>query len=142
MPASLIIYYLMQNTRIHVMVGIIMNQNGEFCLSLRPKHVHLGGLWEFPGGKLEPNESPLAGLKRELHEELGISVLNAKPFMSFPHDYPVHKVFLDFWLVDHFEGMPQGKEGQEVRWVKKEDLLQYDTPIASRPVIDALIKEE
>lgn len=126
--------------RIYVMIGIITNPQGQFCLSQRPNHVHLGGLWEFPGGKLETGELPFAGLKRELYEELGIEVLSAKPFMSFPYDYPKKKVFLDFWLVDQFNNEPHGKEGQPVKWLNIEEITQYETPIASHPVIEALVK--
>lgn len=126
--------------RIYVMIGIITNSQGQFCLSQRPDHVHLGGLWEFPGGKLEIGETPLEGLKRELHEELSIEVLSAKPFMRFPYDYPKTKVFLDFWLVDQFNNEPHGKEGQPVRWLNAEELTQYETPAASHPVIEALVK--
>lgn len=124
--------------KIHVVIGIIVNNEGLFCLSQRPLHVHLGGLWEFPGGKLEKGETPFAGLKRELFEELGIEVISARPFMGFPYDYSSHQVYLDFWLVDQFNGEPHGKEGQPVVWLSRTDLLQYETPAANRPVIDAL----
>ncbi len=128
----------LSDDRIAVVIGIVMNPAGEFCLAERPSHVHLGGLWEFPGGKLEKDEKPLAGLKRELHEELGIEVMSARPFMTFPYDYATHKVDLDFWLVEAFKGEAHGKEGQKVHWVKKADLLKYNVPNASLPVIEAL----
>lgn len=130
----------MQNDRTYVVVGIIQNQEGKLCIAQRPAHVHLAGLWEFPGGKLEANEDPFDGLKRELFEELGITVLNAKPYMAFDYDYPEKKVFLDFWLVDHFEGEAHGKEGQPVRWIQRHELKNYETPIACASVIDTLMK--
>jgi 8-oxo-dGTP diphosphatase len=132
----------MQTERTHVVVGVIVNNEGKFCLALRPAHVHLGGFWEFPGGKLEQGESSLDGLKRELFEELGIEVLSAKAFMSLPYDYPTKQVYLDFWLVDAFKGEPYGKEGQPVKWLTKAELLSHKTPPACQPVVDALTRQE
>ena len=125
-------------SRIHVAIGIIVNETGQFLFSQRPMHIHLGGLWEFPGGKIEPGETPFAALKRELFEEIDIKVINATAFMQFPFDYPELSVLLDFWQVTHFEGKPHGKEGQILRWLRLSELDQYPTPLASAPVMKAL----
>ncbi|MCX7122286.1 MAG: 8-oxo-dGTP diphosphatase MutT [Gammaproteobacteria bacterium] len=131
----------MSEKRLHIIIGILQNDQHEFCLAQRPAHVHLGGLWEFSGGKLEPGETPFEGLKRELAEELGIEVICAEPYLAFPYDYPTHKVYLDFWRVIEFKGKPHGHEGQPIRWVKKSDLTHYDTPEASQSLIDKLLSE-
>ena len=131
----------MSDNRLHIIIGILQNQQGEFCLAQRPAHVHLGGLWEFSGGKLEPGEQAFEGLKRELAEELGIEVIRAEPYLAFPYDYPKHKVYLDFWRVTEFKGEPHGHEGQPVRWVSQADLPKYQTPEASGPLIQKLLSE-
>ncbi|MDF2939581.1 MAG: hypothetical protein K0R66_223 [Gammaproteobacteria bacterium] len=125
--------------RLHVVVGIIINHNKECCIAKRAKHVHLGGLWEFPGGKVESNETAQAALTRELYEELGIMVEQAKSFTQIPHDYEDRKVLLDFWLVTAFKGEPKGKEGQPVKWVSLQELKNYEFPEANKPIISKLL---
>lgn len=126
--------------RLHVVIGIIKNTNNEFCIAKRAQHVHLGGFWEFPGGKVEPHEEAKAALGRELNEELGIHMLKATPFMQIPYDYEDRQVFLDFWLVTHFTGEPKGREGQPVKWVRLEQLQEYEFPEANNLVIAHLLK--
>jgi 8-oxo-dGTP diphosphatase len=127
-------------SRIHVVIGVLKDSANNILLSLRPKHKHLGNHWEFPGGKLEARETPLAALKREYFEEVGVEVKAAEPLMQFPYDYPHKQVFLDFWLITDFSGTPHGKEGQTVRWVPIQTLPDYRLPEANQPVIDLLIK--
>ena len=97
----------------------------------------MAGWWEFPGGKREPEEAPLAALRRELHEELGIEVLEAAPWFELVHDYPDKSVRLDIWRVDRYGGEVAGREGQALRWVTIEELpelalLEADWPIVER----------
>ncbi|MDF2691412.1 MAG: mutT [Gammaproteobacteria bacterium] len=127
--------------RLHVVIGIIINANQECCIAKRAKHVHLGGLWEFPGGKVELNEAAELALKRELFEELGIIVEQAEAFMQLPFDYEDRKVLLDFWLIKKFKGEAKGKEGQPVKWVSLEQLQNYEFPEANKPIIKRLLSE-
>lgn len=131
------------NTRpVHVLAGIILNNKNEVFLAKRAKHQHQGDLWEFPGGKKEAGEKELQALRRELAEELGIDVLTASPFKKISHLYSDKAVLLDFWLVDSFNGEPQGLEGQLVRWVPVNDLRDYHFPAANQPIVDMLLSAE
>ncbi len=123
--------------RIHVMAAVIRDHAGRILIARRPDHAHQGGLWEFPGGKLEAGESRLAGLERELLEELGISVEQARPLLDIRHDYPDKQVRLDVWLVDDFTGEPHGAEGQPIRWVLPDELNHYAFPAANAPIVTA-----
>lgn len=124
-------------TPIHVVAGVIVNQAGEVLLALRPKDKHQGGLWEFPGGKVEPGEAALVALKRELQEELGIAVTQARPLIRLQHRYPDKAVVLDVWRVDAFDGVAHGREGQAVEWVAPEQLPLRAFPAANRPIVTA-----
>ena len=123
--------------RIHVAAGIIL-QGDKVLLAKRPSHVHMGGLWEFPGGKLEANESLTDALARELKEEIGIDVSACEPFMQVSHDYPDKQVLLDFCKVTEFTGEPKGLEQQQVSWVPLIQLSDYAFPEANLPVVKAL----
>jgi 8-oxo-dGTP diphosphatase len=106
----------------------------------RHDDAHQGGLWEFPGGKLEPGESPLQGLGRELEEEIGILVLAASPLVRVHHDYPERAVLLDVWHVTRWRGEPRGAEGQPLRWMQVTEMQPSAFPPADGPVIDALLE--
>ncbi|MDZ4262606.1 MAG: Nudix family hydrolase [Pseudomonadota bacterium] len=122
---------------IHVVAGVIVNQAGEVLLALRPKEKHQGGLWEFPGGKVELGEAALAALKRELQEELGIAVTQARPLIRVQHSYPDKAVLLDVWRVEAFDGVAHGREGQAVEWVAPEQLPLRAFPAANHPIVTA-----
>jgi len=123
---------------VHVMVAVVQNPQGEILLALRPKEAHQGGFWEFPGGKLEPDETPVQGLARELREELAIEPLASEPLTRISHDYGDKAVLLDVYRVDAYSGEPRGNEGQQIRWVAPEDLSHYEFPAANRDIIDWL----
>jgi 8-oxo-dGTP diphosphatase len=123
---------------LHVAVAAIVNSRGQVLVSLRPGHVHQGGLWEFPGGKLEPGESVRDALQREIHEELGISIVHQRPLIRIPYRYPDRSVLLDVWKVDAFHGEPHGKEGQPIEWVAIDSLCNGNFPAANQPIIRAL----
>lgn len=125
-------------SEVHVAVAIIINKFNEVLISLRPDHVHQGGFWEFPGGKLEKNESVFDALKREISEELDILVLQAKPYKIIRHDYSDKKVVLDVWLVSDFKGEARGAEGQQIKWIDIKDLKPEIFPVANRSIIKAL----
>jgi 8-oxo-dGTP diphosphatase len=122
---------------IHVVAGILMNGEQIF-LSRRRPDAHQGGKWEFPGGKLNPHETPYAGLVRELKEELGIDVQAARPFVRVSHTYPDINVLLDVWRVSQYRGEPLGRESQEVEWFAVEDLRPSEFPEADRPILRRL----
>lgn len=121
-----------------VVVGVVVNGKGEILLAQRAGHQHLAGLWEFPGGKLEPSELPLVGLWRELKEELGIDLISAEPLIQIHHQYPDKSVLLDVYTVTQFAGEPFGREGQPLAWVNKADLEQFPLPEANLPIVKAL----
>ena len=123
--------------RIHVIAAVIRDAQGRVLIAKRPDHAHQGGLWEFPGGKLEADESRFAGLVRELQEELGIRVTEARPLLDIRHDYPDKSVRLDVWLVTGFDGEAHGAEGQPVRWVAAAELNDYAFPAANAPIVQA-----
>ena len=135
--------------RIHVVAAVIVgstltgNQEQIF-ISRRPDHLHQGGFWEFPGGKVEEGESAESALARELFEELDIRLDAIEPYMQIEHDYPDKKVFLDIWQVNRFTGTARGKEGQKCCWVSLEQLLQkepqrlFDFPAANQPILERL----
>ncbi|WP_048308321.1 Nudix family hydrolase [Halomonas sp. PR-M31] len=126
--------------RVHVAAAAIFSSDGqEVLLARRPSIVDQGGLWEFPGGKLAPFETGFEALKRELHEELGITIKKAQPLIRVPHEYPDKHVLLDVWQVHAFEGEPYGREGQAVRWVRLEDLYNYAFPAANLPILRAVM---
>jgi 8-oxo-dGTP diphosphatase len=122
---------------LHVVAAVIRGDDGRLLLSRRLAHVDQGGLWEFPGGKLQAGEAREAGLARELHEELGIEVARALPLMQVRHRYPTRSVLLDVFVVDRWRGAPQGREGQEVRWFEAWQLPGLEFPAANLPLVTA-----
>jgi 8-oxo-dGTP diphosphatase len=124
-------------TPLQVAVGVIKNASGHVLLSLRPDNLHQGGLWEFPGGKVEAFESVEQALIRELNEELSINVRSFYPLITVNHDYPDRSVRLQVFVVTDFSGEAKGCQGQEVNWVAVDKLYRYDFPAANRPIITA-----
>ena len=123
---------------LHVAVAVILDFEGRVLLSRRLKGTHLEGLWEFPGGKLEPGESLADGLVREIDEELGITVESHRPLIRVRHSYAERDVLLDVHMVEQWSGKPQGREGQEVAWVAPGEIGSYQLPPADLPIVTAL----
>ena len=124
---------------IHVVAAVIYAPAGDHILiARRPAHLHQGGLWEFPGGKVNGDETAFTALQRELREELAIVVKAALPLMEVSHRYPEKAVFLDIWEVREFSGEPRGNEGQEIAWVKIRELGSYSFPEANSGIVSAL----
>lgn len=122
---------------ITVAAGVLRDTAGRILIARRPPGGHVGGFWEFPGGKLQPGESPAAALARELAEEIGVRVEAATPFMTYRHNYPERSVELHVFLVERYTGEPRGVEGQPLRWVAVDEfptagLLEADLPIAEK----------
>ena len=128
--------------KIKVVAAAIFSPSGDqLFVARRLKGTHQGGLWEFPGGKVEADEVPKQALYRELKEELNISVTSCSPLIKLSHDYGDKVVELDVYRVDTFEGHEHGAEGQETQWIKLKDINQLKFPEANKPIIDLLLKE-
>ncbi len=123
---------------IQVVAGVIRDTRGRVLIQRRDPHAHQGGLWEFPGGKLEPGESVQSALRRELDEELGITVERARPLIRVRHAYPERRVLLDVWCVERYRGAVEPRLGQPLDWVAPEALRAEAFPAADRPVLAAL----
>lgn len=128
----------MSSGAVHVVVGVILNDAGEVLVTRRSSDVHQGGLWEFPGGKVENRESNRTALQREIFEELGLVIRKSRPFIKLHYQYPDKAVVLDVWLIERWSGEPYGKEGQPVNWVPVDKLTGIDFPPANEVIIRAL----
>ncbi len=122
---------------IKVVAGIII-KDGQALIAKRPIDKHKGGYWEFPGGKIEAQESPQIALARELTEELNIQVKQSDFFSQVEFHYPEKTVLLDFFLVTEFDGEPKGLEGQQICWVPTKDLSNYQFPEANQKIVERL----
>lgn len=122
---------------LQVAVGVVKNPEGKILISLRHAALHQGGLWEFPGGKIEASETADSALARELKEELNISVTAATPLITINHQYPDRSVQLNVFSVDQFSGEAKSCEGQPFKWVTPAELDHYTFPAANRPIITA-----
>lgn len=122
---------------LHVAAAVIEDQAGRILLARRPDHLHQGGLWEFPGGKVESGEDVRRALVRELEEEVGIIITHAAPLIRIPYAYPEKKVLLDVWRVTAFDNVAYGAEGQVIEWVEPGRLRDYDFPAANWPIVTA-----
>lgn len=119
---------------VEVAAAVLLRPNGEFLLAQRPPRTVYAGYWEFPGGKIEPGETPDQGLRRELHEELGIHVGQSYPWLMQTFTYPHATVRLHFFRVTTWHGEPHGREGQRLAWqqpgaIEVAPLLPANTPV-------------
>ena len=125
---------------IHVAVGLVLDNDRVF-VAQRDQNAHQGGLWEFPGGKVDAGETVEAALSRELNEELGIFVDYAEPVMQIKHDYTDRIVLLDVWQIARYRGEPSGCEGQPVKWLAINELLAEQFPAANQAIVDWLVRQ-
>ena len=123
---------------VHVVAGVITDVRGRVLLARRTVGRDLAGSWEFPGGKVEPGESPAAALARELCEELGIQAEVGTPLIRVPQRMPHKRIVLDVHRVAAHRGRVRGLDGQALAWVPMEKLSGYPMPPADRPVVAAL----
>lgn len=128
--------------RIHIVAGIILSADHQAVyITKRPNDKHKGGLWEFPGGKVELGENISTAMARELDEEIGIQVVTQSPFEHFAFDYPDKSLTFDFIVIREFRGAPYGKEGQLGQWVPIAQLDQFAFPEANQPIVQRVMKE-
>lgn len=127
-----------QHRVIWVAVGVVRDADGRYCICQRHARQHQGGKWEFPGGKVEADETLPQALARELKEEIGIAVEACEPLLEIFHDYGDKQVLLDVWLVSRFSGQAQGLEGQPLRWVSVAELADYVFPEANQAIVTHL----
>ncbi|QUM82773.1 8-oxo-dGTP diphosphatase MutT [Moritella sp. 5] len=125
---------------VHVAAGIIIRGQQVF-ISRRSSAQHQGDKWEFPGGKVESDESVLEALTRELKEEVDLDVMNAQAFHQLEFDYGDKIVQLDFYLVDKFEGVGKGLEGQQTAWINISELADYNFPAANQVIVEMLMTQ-
>ena len=130
----------MPTTEVKVAAGVI-ERDGQVLVTQRAAKAHQGGLWEFPGGKLESGESAEQALVRELAEELNIRVTQQSPLIEIAHDYGDKQVRLFVFVVHDFEGEPQGLEGQPMQWVAAAELNRLSFPAANLPIIQAYLDQ-
>lgn len=126
------------STIIHVAAGVLYDDRGRVLVQRRPDHAHVGGTWEFPGGKADTGEGREAALGRELREELGVEVRKARPLIQVRHAYPEKTVLLDVWRIERFDRIPEPLEKQPLKWVSPETLPTLEMPPADRPIVNAV----
>ncbi|HET7222376.1 MAG TPA: Nudix family hydrolase [Rhodanobacteraceae bacterium] len=123
---------------LEVAAGILTDSQGRVLLMRRLPGKHLAGLWEFPGGKVEPGETVERALIRELDEELGIEVLASVPLISLPWRYPEKSVRLHALRITEWRGEPRAREGHPLRWTALRDMDVAAMPPADAPIVAAL----
>lgn len=131
----------MSKPTIQVAAGIIRNEFGQIYLTRRQNSKDFAESLEFPGGKIEADETPETALKRELEEELGIHVLSAFPYEHFVFDYPTKTIEFFFYLVEEWVGEPFGREGQEGFWAEQSALEEEQFPPANLELVRKLKAE-
>jgi len=121
---------------------VLVDADDRILLAQRPEGKSMAGLWEFPGGKVEPGETPEAALVRELDEELGISTKNSclAPFTFASHSYPKFHLLMPLYVCRIWDGTPEPREGQQLAWVRSNKLRDYPMPPADEPLI-AMIRD-
>lgn len=123
---------------VDVAVGVI-KRNDTIYISKRADTLHQGGLWEFPGGKREINETFEQALCRELKEEVNIDVIQQRALMVIEHNYGDKKVRLDVRVVEHFAGEPSPQENQLACWVNIKNLANYEFPSANTAIVNKIM---
>lgn len=137
---DLIRLFMIDKKKLHIAAGVICDKQNNVFITQRPLTSHMGGYWEFPGGKLEDKETPEQALYRELQEEIGINVTQCQLLETVEHDFIDRHITLSFFLVTEWENKPYGKEGQLSRWIPIMSLNAEDFPPANRSIVALLQK--
>src|SRR5688572_27458682 len=127
----------MESQVVEVSAGLIF-RDGKLLITQRHADAHLGGLWEFPGGKREPHETFEQCLERELHEELGVKTKVGESFESVTHTYPEKTVYLNFFVCELIAGEPQPLGCAALKWVNKIELNNFTFPAADKRLLETL----
>ena len=126
---------MLSNRNLTVVAAVIRDERGRVLMCRRPDHKHMGGLWEFPGGKIQDGEDPERALARELREELGIEVSVEEPLTFAVHREPGMRILLLFFAANLLSGRPHGLEGQAVKWIPPSEMPDYPTPPADAALV-------
>jgi 8-oxo-dGTP diphosphatase len=126
---------------LHVAAGVLQDDCGRVLIAQRPEAGHMGGAWEFPGGKIAPGELPVHGMIRELREELAIETHYLRHLTRYSHQYADRLVHLYVWKILGWDGEPVGAEGQPLRWVKPADLVDVGLLAADEAIASLLVKD-
>lgn len=119
-------------------VAVIWNQSGQILIDKRKLEGTMGGLWEFPGGKIEAGETVVDCIVREIREELAIDITVGEHLMSIEHTYPTFQMTLIVHHCQQIGGIPQPIASDEIRWVNISDLVNYQFPAANMAIINAI----
>lgn len=122
-----------------VVAGVVYNEYGDVLVNQRTQPAQFAGKWEFPGGKIEPDETIVDALRRELIEEIGIATVSSAPLITVTHDYSHQRVRLHVHEVTEYTGIPRSMEGQSIRWVPPHELHSIDFLDANEPVLNAVL---
>jgi 8-oxo-dGTP diphosphatase len=125
--------------RLRVVAAAMFDEAGRVLIAQRPEGKHMAGWWEFPGGKVSPGETDAVALARELREELGVDSQPLREITMLSHEYPDRIVDLVLWQVCLTQGVPQGLDGQQLKWVDCQSLGSEQLLPADLPLIPALL---
>lgn len=121
-----------------IAVGVLINDDNQVLIAKRAADKHQGNKWEFPGGKVEDDETSQEALQREMQEELGIKIQSAKLLTNVIHEYKDKKIILDVYEIKQWEGEAKGMEQQPLLWVEKHELDHYDFPAANTEILSII----
>ncbi len=123
-----------------VVAVALVDRDGRVLLAERPQGKQMAGMWEFPGGKVAPGETPEAALIRELDEELGVDVEASclAPFTFASHTYESFHLLMPLYVCRVWQGRPEGREGQRLAWARPNEMARYPMPPADKPLVAML----